>query len=151
VGTSAPASGLTVTADAVTQTESDAVLPLLDDGSVGGSGQLVDCILELGPPGDATGQLLGSCVEQQAVGGGSSMHSCAQSVLRAKVDLQKTKSAKELWLELGRVFKPELVPDRLHAQLVYQDAEGDWLLVTPDESWPAFTRAARKLLIQHAS
>lgn len=33
------------------------------------------------------------------------------------------------------------------ARLVYQDVEGDWLLLQPEAPWPIFLRTVRKLVI----
>lgn len=71
----------------------------------------------------------------------------SQSVLRAKVDLSKAKNVRELWAQLAVAFKSDLLPDRLRANLVYMDREGDWMLFGADQPWALIANGARKLLI----
>jgi hypothetical protein len=37
------------------------------------------------------------------------------------------------------------------ARLVYQDADGDWLLLQPEAPWHLFSRSVRKLVVTAAS
>ena len=66
------------------------------------------------------------------------------------VDLGALDSFKDLWSHLGAVLPPGTMPNRLYAKLVYLDAEGDWLLITPDEAgrdWSSFVCCATKVLV----
>ncbi|KAL6760829.1 hypothetical protein V8C86DRAFT_2546099 [Haematococcus lacustris] len=71
------------------------------------------------------------------------------------VDLSKLQSFEQLWacLEAAFVSPPlldlgaGLLSQGCMLRLCYCDIDGDWLTITPDESWPVFAAAARKLLI----
>lgn len=66
------------------------------------------------------------------------------------VDLGELDSFKGLWCHLVAILPPGTMPNRLYAKLVYLDAEGDWLLITPDEAgrdWSSFVCCATKVLV----
>ncbi len=129
----------------------------------GGSGErVVDCILECARPAHGSGgsglpwdmpALLsarpggGAGNGNGGAGSGPDGAVASQTVLRAQVDLARVKSIRDLWTHLSAAFKSELLPDRLQANLIYMDSDGDWLLFAPDQPWALIANSARKLLI----
>ncbi|KAI3428785.1 hypothetical protein D9Q98_007605 [Chlorella vulgaris] len=55
----------------------------------------------------------------------------------------------ELWEAVRSSFSDKLPSGK--ARLVYQDADGDWLLLQPEAPWHLFTRSVRKLVVTAAS
>ena len=39
------------------------------------------------------------------------------------------------------------LPEGLQLRLVYEDGEGDLVMLQPDEPWPAFLSSARRVII----
>ena len=55
-------------------------------------------------------------------------------------------SCRDLWLGLGAKFHARL-PQETSLKIVYQDDEGDLVLLMPDEPWTRFVRVARRLIL----
>ena len=57
----------------------------------------------------------------------------------------------DLWRHLDSTVPSGSLPDRIDAKLIYMDADGDWMLVTPDGlfDWALFTQNATKILISN--
>lgn len=63
-----------------------------------------------------------------------------------RLDLSKLQSFKGLWRQLSLMF-PESLPHYMFAKLVYLDASGDWVIVSPDERWSTFASSATKIMV----
>lgn len=123
-----------------------------DSATRGGAGErLVDCILECAKPAYGSGGsgLPWDAHTLRAGGAGSGQDGAVatQNVLRAQIDLARVTSVRDFWAQLSAAFKSELLPDRLQANVIYMDSDGDWLLFAPDQPWSLLVNSARKLLI----
>jgi hypothetical protein len=80
------------------------------------------------------------------------LHACrpvaCNALPRAKETCPELASAlrRALWRGLRDAYGPAL-PERAGLKLVYQDGEGDLLLLLPDLPWPHFLATARRVIV----
>lgn len=102
---------------------------------------LVDCYAEGALAAAAAAS--GSHGDSSACSGGDGVGGAGH----CRLNLKKLRSFRELWGALRDQLPKHLLPDRLHARIVYLDASGDWVMVGPDDRWGPFAAAATKLMV----
>jgi len=63
-------------------------------------------------------------------------------LVQCRLNLGRLASFRELWAAL-QGFRVS----RFAARIIYLDADGDWLMVGPDDSWTTFAAAAERILV----
>lgn len=71
---------------------------------------------------------------------------CGKARQVGEIAIAQFQSHEELWRAIRSSFAAH-IPGGSKARLVYQDAEGDWLLLQPNGPWHYFCGSIKRLLV----